>query len=149
MVSTYLYKEEYGQGAPILCLHGLGANTFTWRHFIGPLAKDHKLILVDLKGFGRSAKPDDQRYSIHDHADAVYELILKNDWQKLTLIGNSYGGALALLLALRLEDHQPSRLSKLVLIDAGAHKEYLPGYVKLMRTFLGKAMIFLPPARRI
>jgi pimeloyl-ACP methyl ester carboxylesterase len=36
----------------------------------------------------------------------------------------------------------------LVLIDAGAHKQYLPEYVKLMRTFLGKAMIFLLPARR-
>ena len=148
MVSTYLYKEEYGQGAPILCLHGLGANTFTWRYFIEPFSKHHKLILVDLKGFGRSAKPEDQRYSIHDHDDAVYELILKNDWRNLTLIGNSYGGGLALLLAMRLEESQPSRLSKLVLIDAGAHKEYLPGYVKLMRTFLGKAMIFLLPARR-
>jgi pimeloyl-ACP methyl ester carboxylesterase len=148
MASTYLYKEEYGQGAPILCLHGLGANTFTWRHFVGPLSKHHKLILVDLKGFGRSAKPEDQRYSIHDHADSVYELILQNDWRNLTLIGNSYGGALALLLAIRLEKSIPSRLSQLVLIDAGAHKEYLPGFVRLMRTFLGMAMIFLLPARR-
>jgi len=147
MVSTYLYKEEYGHGDPILCLHGLGANTFTWRYFIEPLSKHHKLILVDLKGFGRSAKPEDHRYSLHDHADAVFQLILKNDWRKLTLIGNSYGGALALLLATRLEESHPSRLSKLVLIDAGAHKEYLPGYVKLMRTFLGKAMTFLLPAR--
>lgn len=148
MASTYLYKEEYGHGAPILCLHGLGANTFTWRYFIEPLSKHHKLILIDLKGFGRSAKPEDQRYSIHDHADTVYELILKNDWRRLTLIGNSYGGGLALLLAMRLEESQPSRLSKLVLIDAGAHKEYLPGYLKLMRTFLGELMIFSLPARR-
>jgi pimeloyl-ACP methyl ester carboxylesterase len=37
---------------------------------------------------------------------------------------------------------------KLVLIDAAAYKEYLPGYVKLMRTLLGKLMIFLLPARR-
>jgi pimeloyl-ACP methyl ester carboxylesterase len=147
MASKYLYKEEYGYGDPILCLHGLGANTFTWRYFIDPFSRHNKLILVDLKGFGRSAKPEDQRYSIHDHADAVYELILKNDWRKLTLIGNSYGGALALLLAMRLEESHPSRVSKLVLIDAGAYKEYLPGYVKLMRTFLGKPMIFLLPAR--
>ena len=38
-------------------------------------------------------------YSLQNHAEAVYELILKNDWRRLTLIGNSYGGALALLLA--------------------------------------------------
>lgn len=148
MASEYLYKEEHGDGDPILCLHGLGANIFTWRHFIDPFSRHNKLILVDLKGFGQSAKPDDGRYSLHDHADAVYELILKNDWRRLTLIGNSYGGAVSLLLAARLEDSKPSRLLKLVLIDAGAYKEYLPGYVKLMRTLLGTLMIFLLPARR-
>lgn len=148
MASEYLYKEEHGAGDPILCLHGLGANTFTWRYFIDPFSRNSKLILVDLKGFGKSAKPEDDRYSLHDHADALYELIVKNDWRRLTLIGNSYGGTLALLLAGRLEECEPSRLSKLVLIDAGAYKEYLPGYVKLMRTLLGTLMIFLLPARR-
>ncbi|MBA2704532.1 MAG: alpha/beta fold hydrolase, partial [Blastocatellia bacterium] len=120
MASEYLYKEEHGDGDPILCLHGLGANIFTWRYFIDPLSRHNKLILVDLKGSGKSAKPEDGHYSLHDHADAIYELILKNDWRRLTLIGNSYGGALALLLAVRLEESDPSRLSKLVLIDAGA-----------------------------
>lgn len=148
MASEYLYKEEHGDGDPILCLHGLGANIFTWRYFIDPLSRHNKLILVDLKGSGKSAKPEDGHYSLHDHADAVYELILKNDWRRLTLIGNSYGGALALLLTVRLEESHPPRLLKLVLIDAGAHKEYLPGYVKLMRTLLGKPIIFLLPARR-
>ena len=148
MASEYLYTEEYGQGDPILCLHGFGASIFTWRHFIEPFSKNRKLILVDLKGFGSSAKPDDRRYSIFDHGDALYELILKNDWRNLTLIGNSYGGALALLLALRLQEDQSARLSRLVLIDAGAYKEYLPGYLKLMRTFLGTAMAFFLPARR-
>lgn len=147
MSSKYLYKEEYGRGDPILCLHGFGASIFTWHHFIVPLSRYNKLILVDLKGFGNSAKPDDQQYSIHDHADAVQELIVQNDWRKLTLIGNSYGGALALLLAMRLQQSDSSRLAKLVLIDAGAYKDYLPGYLKLMRTFLGKAMVFLLPAR--
>ena len=147
MASEYLHKEEHGDGDPILCLHGLGANIFTWRHFIEPLSANNKLILIDLKGFGKSAKPEDDYYSLQNHADAVYELILKNDWRRLTLIGNSYGGALALLLAGRLEESGPSRLLKLVLIDAAAYKEYLPGYVKLMRTLLGTLMIFLLPAR--
>jgi len=148
MSSEHLYKEEHGDGDPILCLHGLGANVFTWRHFIDPFSRNNKLILVDLKGFGKSAKPDDHHYSIQDHADAVYELILENDWRRLTLIGNSYGGALALLLAARLEESKPSRLSKMVLIDPAAYKEYLPGYVKLMRTSLGTLMNFSLPARR-
>src|SRR6185503_16871989 len=128
--------------------HGFGASIFTWHYFIDPLSQKNKLVLVDLKGFGSSAKPDDRKYSIHDHADAVQELIVQNDWRKLTLIGNSYGGTLALLLALRLQESDSSRLSKLVLIDAGAYKEFLPGYLKLMRTFLGNLMAVLLPARQ-
>jgi pimeloyl-ACP methyl ester carboxylesterase len=147
MTSEYLYKEEYGEGDPILCLHGLGAHCFTWRYLIEPFSQHSRLILIDLKGFGKSAKPDDCCYSVHDHADAVYALILKNDWRRITLIGNSYGGALALLLAGRLGESEPSRLSRLVLIDPGAYKEYLPGYVRLMRTVFGKPMMFLLPAR--
>jgi pimeloyl-ACP methyl ester carboxylesterase len=148
MTSEYLYKEEYGEGDPILCLHGLGANIFTWHYFIDSFSKNHKLVLVDLKGCGRSAKPEDELYSIQDHADALYELILQNDWRRITLVGNSYGGALALLLAGRLEENDSSRISSLVLIDAGAYKEYLPGYVRLMRTILGSPIIFLMPARQ-
>jgi pimeloyl-ACP methyl ester carboxylesterase len=148
MTSEYLYREEYGEGDPILCLHGLGANIFTWHYFIDSFSKNHKLVLVDLKGCGRSAKPEDELYSIQDHADALYELILQNDWRRITLVGNSYGGALALLLAGRLEENDSPRISSLVLIDAGAYKEYLPGYVRLMRTILGSPIIFLMPARQ-
>ncbi len=148
MSSKSLHKKEYGHGEPILCLHGLGANIFTWRYFINPFSRQNKLILIDLKGFGSSAKPEDQHYSIHDHADAIHELIVENDWRNLTLIGNSFGGTLALLLAIRLGKSDPSRVSKLVLIDAGAYQEYLPGYLKLMRTVVGKLMISLLPAKQ-
>ncbi len=148
MGSEYLYKEEHGEGDPILCLHGLGANIYSWRYFVEPFSRHSRLILVDLKGCGKSAKPEDDRYSLHDHADAIYELIIENDWRRLTLIGNSYGGALALLVAGRLQECEPLRLSKLVLIDAAAYKEYLPRHVKLMRTLIGTLMIFLLPARQ-
>lgn len=147
MGARHLYKEEFGEGDPILCLHGLGANSYTWRHFIGQFASTNKLILVDLKGFGSSAKPADRAYSIHDHAEAIYELIVANDWRNLTLIGNSYGGALALLLAIRFGETQPERLSRLVLIDAGAYRQYLPTYVRLMRTAVGQPLMSLLPAR--
>src|SRR5207237_1296454 len=130
-MASSLFKQEYGNGDPILCLHGLGANRFTWRYFIEPFSRYNKLILIDLKGFGRSAKPEDERYSIHDHASAIYEMVRENNWHNLAVIGNSFGGALALLLSMRLEETDPGRLSKLILIDAAAHKDYLPGYVKL------------------
>ncbi|MGI9068621.1 MAG: alpha/beta fold hydrolase [Pyrinomonadaceae bacterium] len=142
-----LHREEYGIGDPILCVHGLGANIFTWRHFISPFSQKNKLILVDLRGFGSSPKPANKNYSIEQHADDVYKIILKDDLTKLTLVGNSLGGGIALLVALRLCEQDPTRLSKLVLIDAGAYKEYLPGYLKLMRSFLGKLIVYSGPSK--
>ena len=145
--SINLHQKEYGSGDPVLCVHGLGANIFTWRHFVSPFSQWNKLILVDLRGFGSSPKPDNTHYSIEQHADDIYQIVLNNDLTKLTLIGNSLGGGIALLVAIRLCEQEPKRLSKLVLIDAGAYKEYLPGYLKLMRSFLGKLVVYLTPSK--
>lgn len=142
-----LHKEVYGAGDPILCLHGLGANTFTWRHFIKPFSETNQLIVVDFKGFGSSRKPHDSHYSIEEHADDIYRMILRENLQKLTLIGNSFGGGVALLVAIRLSEQEPGRLSRLVLIDSGGYEEFLPAYLKLARSFLGGLMIYLPPAK--
>src|SRR4030095_15117893 len=102
LASTTLYKEVYGTGDPILCLHGLGASMFSWRNFIEPFSRHHKLILVDFKGSEKSAKPRDGHYSIQDKADDIYKLIVADNLTNLTLVGNSLGGAVALLVAIRL-----------------------------------------------
>src|ERR1043166_9130427 len=85
-VSTAMYKEVYGAGDPILCLHGLGANLYSWRHFIKPFSQSNQLILVDFKGSGKSPKPLDSAYSIDDKANEVYNLILETDLENLTLV---------------------------------------------------------------
>ena len=147
LTSINLNKEVYGSGDPIVCLHGLGANIYTWRHFITPFSLNNKLILVDLKGFGASPKPYDTNYSIEDHADEIYKIILEDNLRKLTLIGNSLGGGVALLLAIRLCEQEPARLSKLVLIDSGGYEEYLPRYLRLVRSILGVLIVYLSPSK--
>jgi pimeloyl-ACP methyl ester carboxylesterase len=145
--SVSLYKEVYGSGDPILCLHGLGANIFSWRHFISPFSRHHKLILVDFKGSGKSPKPGDTHYSIEEKADEIYQLILDEDLTNLTLVGNSLGGAVALLVAIRLTQQDPDRLSKLVLIDSAGDKENVPAHLKLVRSILGAPIIYLTPGK--
>jgi pimeloyl-ACP methyl ester carboxylesterase len=145
--SVSLYKEVYGSGDPILCLHGLGANIFSWRHFISPFSRHHKLILVDFKGSGKSPKPHDTHYSIEEKADEIYQLILDEDLTNLTLVGNSLGGAVALLVAIRLTQQDPDRLSKLVLIDSAGDKENVPAHLKLVRSILGAPIIYLTPGK--
>ena len=145
--SVSLYKEVYGAGDPILCLHGLGANIYSWRHFITPFSQNNKLMLVDLKGCGRSPKPLDTHYSTEDKVEDIYNLILEENLTNLTLVGNSLGGAIALLVAIRLGKQEPDRLSKLVLIDSAGDKGNLPPHLNLLRSPLGIPIIYLAPSK--
>ncbi|MCD6072101.1 MAG: alpha/beta hydrolase [Microvirga sp.] len=61
-------------------------------------------------------------------------------------MGHSFGGGVALLTALRLEDEEPERLRALVLIDSGAYPQRLPTFMKLLRTpILGRLGLALLP----
>ena len=145
--SSGLHCEMYGEGNPVLCLHGLGASTYSWRNLIEPVSKDYKLILIDFRGFGASPKPNDKHYSIQEHADSIYQFILEHDLKNLTLVGNSFGGAVSLLVAIRLCEQERARFSKLILVDSGGYNQHLPIHLKLLRMpVLGwLAIHVLPP----
>src|SRR5439155_23404928 len=125
-----LYHESYGEGKSLLCIHGIGASLYSWRNFIEPLAKDYQLILIDLKGCGKSPKPNDTKYSTLDQAELIRQFILKHDLKNLTLVGNSLGGALSLLVTIILmETGDLARMRSIILIDAGAYNEQIPFYL--------------------
>lgn len=124
----------YGSGDPVLCLHGLGASTHSWREFRVPVSREHQLILIDFKGHGASPKPKDKHYAIQEHADLIYEFIREHNLRNLTLIGNSFGGAISLLVALRLCEDNSGRLQKLILMDSAGYNKHLPLHLKMMRT---------------
>jgi pimeloyl-ACP methyl ester carboxylesterase len=148
--STGLYCEKHGSGDPVLFLHGLGASMYSWRNMIDPLKTDYEVILIDLKGFGESPKPRDDRYSIQDQADLIYQFIIEHDLRNLTLVGNSYGGGVSLVLSIMLCERDPGRLSKLILIDSAGYNESLPWHVKLLRTpVLGWLALNLSPSKML
>jgi len=125
-----LHVEEYGEGdRQIMLLHGFGATSYTWRGWIGGLAKEQRVWSIELKGHGSAPAPSDDLYSIHDHADLVRRLILQKDLRKLTLVGHSMGGGVALLVALRLLEEE--RLERLVLVSSAAYPQRLPRFIAL------------------
>jgi pimeloyl-ACP methyl ester carboxylesterase len=143
-----LHHEIYGTGDPVLCIHGFGASLFSWRNFVEPLSQNNRLVLIDLKGAGKSPKPRDSHYSVRDHADLLYNFILNHDFNNLTLVGNSFGGSLSLLLSIMLIKQQPGRLRAVIVIDPGAYKQFIPGYVKLIGIpLVGALAVYLTPAR--
>ena len=143
-----LHYEAYGEGDPVLCIHGLGACLYTWRNLIEPLSKDHQLMLVDLKGYGASPKPRDGRYSVRDQAELIYQFIQQHNLKNLTLIGTSYGGAVSLMVALMLCEDGEGRLSKLILIDSAGYNESLPWHFNLLKKpVVGWLSIHLMPGK--
>jgi pimeloyl-ACP methyl ester carboxylesterase len=127
-----LFYQEQGSGRPLLLIHGFGASTFTWRHVAPGLARDHKVITVDLKGFGQSDKPFDSRYSVYDQAELLVQLIEDKDLRDLTLVGHSYGGGIALLLALEADGRLAGRISRLVLLDSIAYPQNIPVFFRML-----------------
>jgi pimeloyl-ACP methyl ester carboxylesterase len=127
-----LYYEEQGKGPPLLLIHGFGASTFTWRFVAPELAKTHRVIAVDLKGFGQSDKPFDERYSVVDQAELLAQLIEEKDLRNLTLVGHSFGGGVALLLALQANQRLDGRITKLVLLDSIAYPQQIPVFFRLL-----------------
>lgn len=129
-----LHYSETGKGEPVLLLHGLGASSYSWRYVIPELARTHRVIALDLKGFGQSDKPEDGRYSLFDQADLVDRFIAERGLKNLTIVGHSFGGGVALALALKDHDRRSRRLKRLILVDSIAYQQDIPWGIALMRT---------------
>jgi pimeloyl-ACP methyl ester carboxylesterase len=136
---TFLYKGmkinyyEMGSGDPVILLHGFGGSSWCWHIVSKYLAGKNRLFLFDLKGFGSSDKPLDDKYSVSDQADIISDFIQKNKLQNLILAGHSLGGAIALLTCLNLTEEKNDSVKGLVLIDNPAYKQHLPEFTKLLR----------------
>ena len=128
-----LYAEEMGAGRPILLIHGLGGSSYTWRHVAPELARNHRVVAVDLKGFGRSEKPFDLAYSPIDQALLIADFIARRNLTGLTIVGHSFGGAVALITALELNRRSPGRLRRLVLMDSPAYPQQFSAMVSFLR----------------
>jgi len=112
-----VHYQEFGQaGDPtLLLIHGYTASTFAWRT-VAPMFADEgfHVIAVDLLGFGYSEKPRWFDYSIEAQARIVSRFMDRLGIGRATLVGSSYGGAVAATLAL----DYPERVEKLVLVSA-------------------------------
>jgi pimeloyl-ACP methyl ester carboxylesterase len=142
-----LAVREAGKGKPILLIHGLGASSYTWRAITPQLARTNRVIALDLKGFGESEKPLDDAYSISDQARLVEDYIARNDLRGVTLVGHSFGGAVAMAVALDDAQHGARRIEKLVLIDSLAYKQPVPFFFRVLQTpIIGElGMNLIPP----
>jgi esterase len=118
-----LHVEEYGSGAPIVCVHGAGGTTLAWTSAIEKLSRLGRVIAYDRRGCSRSERPQPyERTNVAEHADDAAALIDALRAAPAIVIGRSYGATVATDLALR----HPDRVRALVLLEGDASRELAP-----------------------
>ncbi|MFX1327672.1 MAG: alpha/beta fold hydrolase [Promethearchaeota archaeon] len=103
--------EVKGEGFPVIFIHGFGSKQEIWKPQIKELNKNYKIITFDLRGTGRSDRPNFP-YSMKLFADDLKGLMDFLQIKKTHVIGRSFGGMIAQHFALSY----PKRLDKLILI---------------------------------
>lgn len=123
---------EYGEGNPVIFIHGFGGASYSWRFIYKTYTESYKVILIDLKGFGFSDKPRENKYSISDQADIIESFIINKNLSNIILVGHSMGGAVALFTYLNM-NKDINRLKGLILIDSAGYDQRLPNFINLLR----------------
>jgi pimeloyl-ACP methyl ester carboxylesterase len=110
------YQEAGQRSAPaLLLIHGFTASNFVWKDVLLPVARaGYRVIAPDLIGFGFSGKPESGEYTIEAQARMITALMNHLGIESATIVGSSYGGAVAATCALDYTE----RVERLVLVDA-------------------------------
>lgn len=108
---------DMGQGECVVLLHGWGGSSLSMLGLANELSSKYRVIVPDLWGFGKSQKPP-KSFTIFDYADLIEKLLAQLKLSEVTLVGHSFGGRIALILASRHKEFVQS----LVLIDSAGLK---------------------------
>jgi len=108
---------EAGRGDPVVLIHGSGPGVTAyanWRLVMPALAGRFRVLAPDMVGFGFSERPTNITYGVQTWADQVVGLMDTLEISRAHLVGNSFGGA----IALRIATQHPDRAGKLVLMGS-------------------------------
>lgn len=109
--------HDLGAGEPVLFIHGSGPGVSAWANWrlaIPEVARDFRVIAPDMVGFGFSERPAGVRYDMDTWVAQAIGLLDALGIEKAHVVGNSFGGALALAMAIR----HPQRVNRLVLMGS-------------------------------
>lgn len=152
-----LYWEERGpaDGPPVILSPGLGGSAAYWGPNLAALAEQHRVILYDHRGTGRSDRALPAELDVDDMVDDVLALMDGIGLDRASLVGHAAGGVIGLALALR----EPARLASLVVVNGFAAPDM--HFLRCMATrldllehsgvlaFVRAQPLFLYPARWI
>lgn len=107
------HYAEAGAGEDVvLCLHGWPQHWYEWRHLMPALADSHRVLALDLRGFGWSQAPK-EGYEKENLADDVLAVLDELGIERVKLVGHDWGGWIGFLLALR----EPRRIERYLALN--------------------------------
>lgn len=147
-----MHFVDEGRGEPIVMVHGDPTWGYLYRHFIPALAQNHRCIVPDHLGMGKSDVPEDPSlYRLEQRVAHLEALLLHLDLRDITLVVHDWGGPVGLGFATR----HPERIKRLVLLNTWAFAPWpggpFPRLLDLIRSPRGEAFVlqkngYLEPA---
>ncbi len=118
-----------GTGPAVLLLHGLACDHTTWEPVIDTLAKRYTVIAPDLLGHGLSDKPRAD-YSVGGYANGMRDLLTVLGIDKVTVVGHSFGGGIAMQFAYQF----PERTERMLLVASGGLGPEVSPFIRAITT---------------
>lgn len=125
-----------GSGPALLLIHGLGCDSSTWLDVIPTLSEHFTVIAPDLLGHGESDRPDAD-YSLGGYANGMRDLLTVLGIDKVTVVGHSFGGGVAMQFAYQF----PDRTGRVVLVSTGGLGKEVTPLIRLLTVPGSSAMI--------
>jgi pimeloyl-ACP methyl ester carboxylesterase len=133
------YVDTGGDKPAVVLIHGFASALDAWATVIPELSKTHRVLALDLKGFGWSDRPEGD-YSPEAEAKIVLGLMSQRNIDRASLVGHSWGASVALSAAMQA----PGRVNRIALYDAWVYEAQLPAFFHWSRAdFFGEALFGL------
>ena len=120
--------QSVGQGPAVVLVHGYGSSLDIWERVAARLSKKHRVISVDLKGFGFTGRPSGD-YSPSAQAAMVWKLLDQLAVKDVAIVGHSWGSSVVMAMALA----KPSRVRRIALYSAYVYEAQVPSFFRWAR----------------
>lgn len=137
----YYAAGTRGVGEPVVFLHGFPTSGHLWNDVVPLMPAGHRIIVLDLLGYGRSDRPLARPVDVRAHAERVVELLDQLGVERACVVGHGIGGGIAQSLAIR----HAARVSRLCLVDSVAFDRWPTIEGRIARATLPVTRL-LPPA---
>ncbi|HVV86177.1 MAG TPA: alpha/beta hydrolase [Kofleriaceae bacterium] len=142
---VHVHYRDVGHGPPVVLVHGYGASIELWRGVQDALAAHHRVIALDLKGFGWTSRPPGD-YTPPAEATLVWHLLDQLGVGDVAIVGHSWGASVSLAMALE----HPQRVRRIALYSAYVYEAQVPSFFRWARVGgLGEALFALYYRERV